>query len=78
MNGGVNVNGLKRRADKLEQARPVENGECGCPNFDVRYYDREDSEGAAEADTEEAGMCETCGGRKMLIKVVYVESRRAA
>lgn len=68
---------VKSRVDKLERAAGLVGGEtCICPiNFEVRYYADETENDADERPPE---VCGACGREKNLIRVVYVESRRAA
>jgi hypothetical protein len=74
---------LQNRLEKLEAERGKGgNGECRCTypsSVDVRFYENhETSEKDADADTREPERCGECGGERRLIKVVYVEGKKAA
>ncbi|HEX8843817.1 MAG TPA: hypothetical protein VF791_04200 [Pyrinomonadaceae bacterium] len=73
---------LQRRVKKLETENGINNdGLCECvyPNaIDVRMYLTDSSTEDADADTRPADDCTICGGKRRIIKVVYVENGRGA
>lgn len=54
-----------RRLDRLEQAAGGR-GQCICPNGFAVYY---------EGEPEPEPTCATCGGEKMVCRVVYEKER---
>jgi hypothetical protein len=73
---------LQNRLEKLEDAHGArKDGMCACVypgSMDIRYYLNDSSEHDADADTREPERCGECGGERRLIKVVYVEGKKAA
>ncbi len=67
---------LESRINKLECRAGGHAGACVCRNPTVVRYDRGDSFAAAaedrDSDTRAGAVCATCGGEKLIIRVVRV------
>lgn len=74
---------IRNRLNKLEDVHGKRTGDaCACAYpgaHDVRFYENAaTSNKDADADARPADRCGVCGGERAVIKVVYVENRRAA